>query len=188
MKSFKIPSLLITLLATTFGCSSLTAEVKPEVKINDANQVAVVNAEPRFNLCLNNNKCSRLGAKWDKENPDVVTLVVEYSSGVSIEEANLVVDGKALPLISGQVETSYRPLLPYSEHTPKNTLTSINSYDVSMEMFKKVLSAKELSISLELSDADKRHRKYYVDRISTDNKKGGGYKALESLMTAIEKA
>lgn len=180
-------SLLISLIAiTTQSCSSLTAEVEPEVILNDKNEISSVTSIPRYNMCILNAQCSALGAKWDANNPDEVTLLIQYKTGASLKKGTLIIDGYPVPLIGGEHDTNFDDNAGSYAGMRSGIKSATNAYKMPVEMFKRILSAKTVSIDVELTTAGKVN--YYTDRISTETKKGGGYKALENLMKAIGKA
>lgn len=186
VKTIIVSSLLISLIGiTTQGCSSLTAEVKPEITLNANNEVSLVTSMPRYNMCIINEQCSSLGAKWDAASPNEVTLLVQYKTGVGINKGNLIIDGYPVPLIGGEHDTDFDDNAGAYTGMRSGIKSSTNTYKMPIEMFKRILTAKEVSIGLELTTAGK--QRYFIDRVSTEKKKGGGYKALENLMIAIGK-
>ncbi|OKY24992.1 MULTISPECIES: hypothetical protein [Thalassotalea] len=179
---------LIILLAVISGCASTKPEENTEqavIEYNNNNEIASIVAKPRRNLCLLTDNCSWLGATWTAESPNEVTLLVHFRAGFNLKQTTLYIDKVPVVLVKGKEVTQFDSHSGAFPGMRGDVESSTLAYRMPIEMFERILAAKTVEISIEPYS---RHKRHFFDKVATENKHGYGFKAIESLMKALNKA
>ena len=179
---------IIILTASLLGCASTSSDEKNDrvaISYDENNTITSVVATPRRNLCLLTSECSWIGASWDARWPEEVSLLVHFRAGFDIRKTTLYIDEYPITLVNGKNVTQFDSHGGSYAGMRGSVESSTRAYQMPLEMFNRILSAKTVSISTEPTS---RHKRHFFDKVSTKTKKGAGYLAIESLMKAINKA
>lgn len=178
---------LFLLCSFIVGCSSTEQakkDVQPIIKYNNNNEITSIVSKPRRNLCLLTENCSWLGATWSAETPNDVTLLVHFRAGFILKRTTLYIDDVPVVLVRGENATQFYSHSGSFPGMRSDVESSTLAYQMPIEMFDRILAAKTVEISIEPMS---RHKRHFFDKVSTENKRGYGYKSIESLMKALNR-